>query len=406
MGGIRTARAAGAGREDFFRIRDGNTKGEQLIQIYAADLLFILAYGAYFLLPVHLRELGATNAGIGAITAATGVTNTAALFWLLASGYRKDPKVLMKMGLLAFGAGCAGMLLTDDFVAIAGMRMLHGAGFCLFFIAANTWVSFHVPTESLARNIGYLGVVTLLAQSVAPALAEGIARSVGFPLLFGLTVGLVALSYLIVGMLPATAPEPDSPAGPERVTSQPRLSMLSLAALALLGGALFGAVLTFSPLHLLEIKVVPVSLFFIVYAISAVLVRVALKDAADTKGHLATARICFLLLAISVFAMSYSNSAFTFGAASALFGMGHGLMYPALAAYSVNAVKGARIRGMSVWAGGFAIGVSLGAWAAGLVAEIYPILTVFRICAVFPLGAAVLLSFMREPSKASPSVGK
>ena len=362
-----------------------------MLLLYTANLIFIFAYGAYFLLPVHLRELGATNAQIGAITAATGITNTIALVWLLISGFKSEPRRLMLLGIAAFGVGCAGMALSENLWVISAMRMFHGAGFCLYFIAANTWVSHNAPEEVLAKHLGYLGVVTLLAQSVSPPLAEAFARGFGFPALFAATLAFILLSGIFIRLLPETT-EAVNPKPASLMDSKNQgIGPLLLGALALLGGGLFGAVITFSPLHLMDCHIVPVSLFFIAYAVAAVAVRLVFRDFADSLGHLVTARICFLVLAASVLMMSWSKSALTFGTASAIFGMGHGLMYPSLAAYSVNAVAGGRLRGMAVWAGGFAIGVSLGAWIGGLVAEYFPIPMVFRVGAALPLLAALVI---------------
>lgn len=364
---------------------------EAVLGIYSANLLFIFAYGAFFLVPVHLRDLGASNAVIGLLTASTGVTNTAALFWLLTKGFKKDPRRLMLIGVLLFGAGSIGMALSENLWAIAVMRMLHGAGFCLYFIAANTFISHHAPEEDMAKQMGYFGAVTLMAQSVAPAIAEVIARKAGFPVLFTGTVMLLALSFLTIRRLPLTEIHHLEAGTGETGCGGKGLTPFGLGALALLGGGLFGGVITFSPLYLIECGIVPVSLFFMSYALSAVAVRLVFRNAADTMGHLAIARLCFGILALSVLGMSYSTTALTFGLSSALFGAGHGLMYPALAAYSINALKGGRLRGMAVWAGGFAIGVSLGAWLAGIVAESYPIALVFRLEVVMGLACVALL---------------
>lgn len=354
--------------------------------LYAANLAFIFAYGAYFLLPVHLRALGASDGLVGLITASTGVTNALALVWLITKAFKKDPRDLMLLGIALFGAGCVGVAFTENFYAIAFMRMLHGAGFCLYFIAANTWLSHHSPQERLARDIGFLGVVTQVAQSIAPLLAEALVGAAGYNAMFFATVALCVLSYLIARTL---APTPADTAAPEGALNQRPTPMAPsrLAVLALFAGATFGVVVTFSPLYLIDHKIVPVSLFFTVYAASAVAVRLIWRDAADSVGHLRIARMSMLALAVATLAMSYATGPWGFGAASALYGMAHGFMYPALAAYSVNAVKGSRLKGMALWAGGFAVGVSLGAWMAGYLAEAWTIETAFRVGSLLPFFA-------------------
>lgn len=360
-----------------------------MLKIYLANFFYILAYGAFFLLPVHLRDLGASNAQIGYITAAMGITNAAALYWLIFHGFRHDSRRLMVAGCVFFAVGSLGMALWDGFFTIACMRMFQGVGFCLYFIAANTWVSHRSPVDLLARHIGYFGAVTLVTQSFAPTLAEVMAAAMGYRALFILTAVYLAVALAIILTLEPSGGhdtgETDAGGG-----GRAPMSPFNLLALALAGGGLFGAVVCFSPLYLQELGIVPVSLFFIAYAVSAVAVRLVFRGLADRIGHLRVARWCFFLLALSVLIMSYSTTAVTFAAASAIFGCGHGLMYPSLAAYSITAVKGGRLRGMAVWAGGFAVGVSIGAWVSGEIAELFPIAVMFRASLVFPLIAAFL----------------
>jgi len=81
---------------------------------------------------------------------------------------------------------------------------------------------------------------------------------------------------------------------------------------------------------------------------------------------------------------------------SALFGIGHGLMYPAMAAYSIQVIPG-NLRAMTIWTGGFIIGVSIGAALGGMISEKISIGMAFMLSAVMPMIAVVALSIKKNP---------
>ncbi|MEW6490559.1 MAG: MFS transporter [Thermodesulfobacteriota bacterium] len=361
-----------------------------MIPLYAANVLFLAVHGAYFFLPVYLTGLGASEAAVGAVMAAMGVSNAAALAGLYWVGERLDTRRLMLAGCAASGASCLGMLAVTGLGGIAALRMLQGVGFCLYFVSANAWIAQSCPPQERAKHLGYLGVVTLLTQAVAPAGAELLSTLAGFPALFAATAVLVAASaFWLTRVPPIGVPaQADSALVPGRGTTR---AALRLGTVALLGGAGYGAVLLFSPLLLRSRGIVPLSLFFTAYALAAAGVRIVGRNWASRWGNLRLARWCFLLLGGATLLLAQSRTALSFAGASALFGVGHGLMYPAVAAHAVGALPGGSVRALTLWAGGFMIGVSLGAYLAGEVAERHTVAAAVGWAAVLPLLAWALL---------------
>jgi len=363
-----------------------------LIALYTANLFFLAVHGAYFFLPVYLTRLGASEAAVGAVMAAMGISNAAALAWLYVAGERFDTRRLMVAGCVASALSCVGMLVAQDLWTIAAMRMLQGVGFCLYFVSANAWIAQWCPPTERAKQIGYLGIVTLLTQSVAPAAAELLVGLTNFHVLFAVTVAVVCASALVLTRVPvAGAGRPEPPPPREGSHSDWFPGGLQLGTVALLAGAGYGAVLIFSPLYLQARGILPLSLFFTVYAVAAIVIRIIGRNWANRWGNVRLAGWCFLLLGVATVLLGNSGTTLTFGAASALFGFGHGLMYPAVAAHSVEIVPGNSVRALTLWSGGFMIGVSLGVMLAGLVAEHSAIPTAVQWAATLPLLAAVVL---------------
>ena len=90
-------------------------------------------------------------------------------------------------------------------------------------------------------------------------------------------------------------------------------------------------------------------------------------------------------------ALGSTETALTFGLAAAMFGLGHGLMYPTMAAYSIDVVPGGHLRAMTIWSGGFIVGMSIGSWFAGVASEYVSIGAAFRLSALMPVTALFLV---------------
>lgn len=382
-------------------LRKKNTEMPPLRTLYIANLLYMCAFSAYFLLPVYLADLGATESLVGAIMSSMGVSNAVTLIWIYFWGAGSDTRRLMLVGCIATILSCAAMLITRDLFWISAIRMLQGFAFCLYFVSINTYLTQICPPSQHAKQIGFLGIITLSTQSAAPAAAEAFVAMTSFPALFGLTMVLAGGAAVALLRLPISGEKqlPASTNFPDSLVKQSWLrDGFQISAVALLGGATYGTVLIFSPLYLREQGIWPLSLFFITYAVAAVIARFVGRNWADRFGRVRVARICFIALAVATFSLGWSTQAVTFAAASALFGVGHGLMYPAVAAHSIQVIPG-NLRAMTIWAGGFIIGVSVGAAGAGVVAEYTAIGTAFQIAALLPFAACLLFLNNRSPRK-------
>jgi MFS family permease len=234
--------------------------------------------------------------------------------------------------------------------------------------------------------------------SCSPAAAEAFVAITNFQTLFALTIFLVVLSGIALFILPrAQTSEQEKTV---KTTNDSNTNWLfygsQVAGVALVGGAAYGIILVFSPLYLQEKQIMPLSLFFIAYSIAAVISRIIGRNWADRYGRVRISRYAFVALTVSVIIMGWTRNAATFAAVSALFGIGHGLMYPAMAAYSLQVIPG-NLRAMTIWVGGFTIGVSIGAALGGVIAEKTTIGTAFMLSAVMPIIAVAALSIKKKP---------
>jgi len=356
------------------------------------------SFSAYFLLPVYLSDLGASDAVIGGIMSVMGVSNLATLLWLYFYGSRRDTRAMMMFGCAVALISNTGMIFTTNLFFIAGIRLWHGIAFCIYFVSANTYITQICPPKEHAKHIGFLGVITLVTQAASPAAAEAFVAITNFQTLFALTIFLVVLSGIALFVLPRaqiSVQEKTVKTGNDSNTNW-LFYGFQVAGVAVVGGAAYGTILVFSPLYLQEKQIMPLSLFFIAYSIAAVISRIIGRNWADRYGRVRISRYAFAALTVSVIIMGWTRNAATFGAVSALFGIGHGLMYPAMAAYSIQVIPG-NLQAMTIWIGGFIIGVSIGAALGGVIAEKTTIGTAFMLSAVMPMIAVAALSIKKKP---------
>ncbi len=374
------------------------TVKQNLFILYAANLLYMASFSAYFLLPVYLSDLGASDAVIGGIMSVMGVSNLATLLWLYFYGSRRDTRAMMMFGCAVALISNTGMIFTTNLFFIAGIRLWHGIAFCIYFVSANTYITQICPPKEHAKHIGFLGVITLATQAASPAAAEAFVAITNFQTLFALTIFLVVLSGIALFVLPRaqiSVQEKTVKTGNDSNTNW-LFYGFQVAGVAVVGGAAYGTILVFSPLYLQEKQIMPLSLFFIAYSIAAVISRIIGRNWADRYGRVRISRYAFAALTVSVIIMGWTRNAATFGAVSALFGIGHGLMYPAMAAYSIQVIPG-NLQAMTIWIGGFIIGVSIGAALGGVIAEKTTIGTAFMLSAVMPMIAVAALSIKKKP---------
>ena len=238
-------------------------------------------------------------------------------------------------------------------------------------------------------------------NALAPAAAEWISNSAGWPAVFAATAAMAALSgvlLLAVRERPHTRGEAREVPGLAVVFARPGLATVLVA--CGLAGVTFGAMFTFHQPYALSLGIERVSDFLVAYAIAAVFVRAVLGGLADRFGRLHVAELSLALYGASPIAMVLLGAS-GFSWIGASLGLAHGLFYPALNAVIVeNAEDDVRGKVMAVYNGAFNVGFSIGSLGLGFVAEAAGYGAVFTLGGVASFAALALLA-LRAPLRAA-----
>lgn len=338
------------------------------------NLCFFTSVTSFFILPVHLEDLGAGRAEIGRIMGLFGV---ASLVAIPVTGSLVDR--LGRRPFMLWGAA-SWALLAVLFARIEGlgppaylMRFAQGAAFSLTFVATNALIAELAPAGGLGRALAVFGTTTLLTHAVGPSIAERVLAAHGFgTVAFGSALAAVA-SVLVFALV-------REPKGEHGVGDRlPRAGMISLAlrrggSSVLVGGltsaVAFGAAIFFMPVFVRTRGIGSFAPFFAAYVASAIIVRLGAGGLGDRLGHRAVAGAALVVFGCSVSALGIATEVWHLAAIGFVFGAAHGWAYPSLNALLVEQAP-SRSRGaaMALYNLSFNVGMTLAAFLAGEVAS-------------------------------------
>jgi predicted MFS family arabinose efflux permease len=317
--------------------------------LLVAQATFGVAYSTFLILPKYLAtHLGATPARVGWIMASAGLAN---VLWapLMA---RFIARVGRRRALVAanhaHGGGVAG-IPAAGLAGAAGLPVPGGQGmaWALMFSSAGALAIGLCAPERMSQAIALHGSANLLTNAIGPALAEPAMAAFGHAPVF-LASGAVALAgALVAARVPAGGPPPPrAPAGRRSPPRAPLPRFLLFVSVVL--GIACGTMFTFHQPLALARGMSRVSDFLVAYTVGAVAVRVGLGGLIDRVGPRRVAFGSFVLYGGVVAGMAglAPGGLAVFGA---LFGLAHGVFFPAFMALSVQAVSAADRDRLLAW---------------------------------------------------------
>ena len=321
-------------------------------------------------LPVYLAKMGGKEY-VGLIIA---------LFTLTAGLSRpfsgKLTDTIGRVPVMAFGSIVCFVcgLLYPYLLTVGGfltLRLVHGFSTGTKPTATSAYVADVVPPARRGEAMGTLGLFTAMGMSLGPAIGSWLATDFSMNSMFWTSSAFALFSIIILLQMPETL-----------ANKQPfRFGLLRLKKdeifdksaippfiVLLLQSFSSGVVLTVIPTLSTSLGITNKGLFFTVYTVASLGIRLLFSRSSDRYGRLPVLFVSTLVLAVSMVFLVFTDSTLLFWTAAIFYGMSWGMNSPTVQAWTVDlSHEKTRGRALATMYIALEAGIGLGALGAGWV---------------------------------------
>jgi MFS transporter, DHA1 family, multidrug resistance protein len=347
-------------------------------------LLFIAFFDNFAMLPTvapYAEQLGARLLGAGVAVGAYSLTNLA---FNVVGGVLLDRVGRRRLLIVALVLVAGAMLLYPRVTTLEGLvlvRLVHGVAGGLLVPAVFTVLGDRAPVTARGRAMGRAGAVIGAAAVVAPAMAGVIRQVAGFAPVF-LTVAATAAAGAVLAAVgvgetrPAVAEPASGGARAGLGAVARRRGLPSACATAFLLTGAIGSLAAFLPLHvegLGRTAGVTGALFTTFALVAAVVMLSPAAALGDRRGLAGPLVPGFGALAAALLLLAAGPGPGWTALAAGLFGVGYGLVFPAMAGAAVGAGgPGERGRALGLLMAAFSLGFVVVPPLGGAVGDALP----------------------------------
>jgi MFS family permease len=300
------------------------------------------------LIPLYLITFGASSTVIGAVMAVFTITATAMRIpvGLLIDRIGRKPFLLYGIGL--FTISKLGYLWAPSILLLLPFRVLHGIGWSGCTTGVSTVAADIVPQARRGELLGYAGMASSLASALGPVLGFWLFHRFAYPGIFLGAGALLILSFAFA--VPVVEPQrpqiklPNSSRWLDNLMVPESLNPAVSVAFLSFG---HGGILTFLPIHALNIGVTNPGIWFGVYAACILLSRPIAGPISDKVSRRAVILPGLILNAAGILLLAFATSASWLMVAAVIAGFGTGAAQPALMTLAVDQSNAER-RGQSL----------------------------------------------------------
>lgn len=375
-----------------------------VVLVLGAFSFFMSLWLVVTLLPAYVLEINGSEADIGLVL---GIFAFTALLSRPIVGRMVDRfgcKVVALAGCIVFATAPILYTFASSVTTLLLLRMFHGLGIALFGTAGTTWVANLVPPGRRAQAMGVYTNSSQVAIAIAPLVGATIHAAGGFLPLFAIASTIGIAGVILVGTVHEDR-LPDShilPGGGFR-QALGRGDVLAMSLAVTTAAATWGILVSFLPVYVAERSAGQSALFFTFYAIVTIGLRLIIGPMADRLGRRIMIAPAMLCLAVVMVLFTTLSSATYLYVLAVMYAASFGTIYPTLSAFLVDVVP-ANVRGsaIGVFTAGFDLGVAIGSYGGGLVAQWLGLGAAFAAAGVFCLiGVIVFLTGTKEGAQNS-----
>jgi len=292
--------------------------------------LFFALFQIEPLFPLFLKTMGASPIMIGAVMAAFPFGATVVRPFVGLNIDRLGRKLFLLSGLLIFMTATFGYIWTTSAAVALFLRAFHGFGWSGCTTSIGTLTADIAPERRRGELIGYAGSMSTIAGAVAPVVGFAAVERWGFPAMFAIALGVLALSFVASARIRESVRKPVAAVRRSWVdTLVVRESLMPAASMSLLGFSR-GSVIAFLALYAREVGLENPGYWFALYAVAVVVSRPIVGPISDRRGRAVVIIPCFALTLAGMILLSLAQSPAWLLVAAVVVGFGYGAVHPGL----------------------------------------------------------------------------
>lgn len=364
--------------------------------------LFTYYYALLTILPIYImKNLGGTVKEAGLALTLFLVSSIAIRPFSGLIVEKLGKKIAFRGSAFLFVLFAFSYLFADSLWALLVIRFIHGIWFSVLTTVTVPIANDFIPDHRKGEGMGYFVMSTNLAVVFGPLLALTIIQFTDFKNLFVILASVVCLGFIFCLMVPVAKNQIDSSdddkgAG-KRLGFHDIIEMrvVPIGFVALLTAFAYSSIMSFITAYSETQQLLAyTSLFFIVFAISMIIVRPWVGKIYDRKGASAVIYPSFVFFAIGLVIVSFISNQWMLWLSAIFIGIGYGSLFPCFQTVAIQSVPKQRMgHAISTFFTLFDLGMAMGSVILGLIIAYYGYQMTYLFCVVITVATLFVYKY-------------
>ncbi len=305
-------------------------------------------------------------------------------------------------------------LFADSLWILLLVRFIHGIWFSVLTTVAVPVANEFIPEQRKGEGMGYYVMSTNLAVVFGPFIALSVLQYSDFKTLFQLLTAIICIGFIICLMIPVPSKTAHSktlqkPMNPASAQNQPSFSIhdviefkaVPIGLVALLTAFAYSSIMSFITAYAESVDLLSyVSLFFIIFAVSMIVVRPWVGKWFDRKGASSVVLPSFIFFAIGLVIVSFISSPWILWLSAVFIGIGYGSLFPCFQTIAIQSAPKARMgHAIATFFTLFDFGMAIGSVLMGILIAHFGFSFTYLFCA-----AIMVLTLLIYKVKVAPKL--
>ena len=295
-------------------------------------------------------------------------------------------KLTMRGASSIFAVFALSYLLIDSMWSLLLVRFLHGVWFSILTTVVVPVANDFIPDHRKGEGMGYFVMSTNLGVVFGPLLALTVIQFASFKVLFAVLSVLILIGLIFCWMLDIKdAPKPISkPLSQLNIHNIIEVKVIPVGCVALLTAFAYSSIISFITAYAESKNLMAyASLFFIVFAVSMLVVRPWVGKFYDRKGPSSVIYPAFISFAIGLVLVTLVSNQWTLWLSAIFIGIGYGSLFPCLQTVAIQTASKERMgHSISTFFTLFDLGLAIGSVVMGVLVHQWGYNSMYLFCAV------------------------